>query len=323
MHKITQKTPGIQQLRLAHLAERGDPIWGGLHLNNGDPKEKNWWKTLFISFSCHWDWFDLILIKIPFPGNGHFFANKKVTCAKLSRTPCLSVAEPMLGNNASYEDSFITCQITPNDHGSLPDSLACLHQGIPSQDNLLLTSSFYQGLLGPKKNHFDFRQLLRGTFAELSWKYPDPQTRAISIFLEFGFWNLGCCVWNLSLGNSKSNIRQYQRQVQAIIFRCGKAVLESSVPTYERKAECPKTPNRELKQNQTEILQRPSPARPRATGGGSPLQVIYLSKLKSGERLTPPKANVCGERCARAVRACGARYMRAVMHAVRDTRAQW
>ena len=62
---------------------------------------------------------------------------------------------------------------------------------------------------------------------------------------------------------------------------------------------------------------------------------IYLSKLKSGERLTPPKANVCGERCARAVRACGARvrcaravracgarYMRAVTHAVRDTRAQ-
>ena len=207
--------PGIQQLRLAHLAERGDPIWGGRHLNNGDHKEKDWWKTLFISSSCHWDWFDLILIKIPFPGNGQFFANKKVTCAKLSRTPCLSFAEPMLGNNASYEDSFITCQITPNDHGSLPDSLACLQFGIPSQDNLLLTSSFFSRFTGPpKKNHFDFRQLLRGTFAELSWKYPVPQTRAISTFLEFGFWKLGCCVWNLSLGNSKTNIWQYQRQVQ-------------------------------------------------------------------------------------------------------------
>ena len=43
-----------------------------------------------------------------------FFANKIVSCAKLSRTPCVSFAEPMLGNNASYEDSFITCQITPN-----------------------------------------------------------------------------------------------------------------------------------------------------------------------------------------------------------------
>ena len=28
-----------------------------------------------------------------------FFANKNVTFAKLSRTPCLSFAEPMLGNH--------------------------------------------------------------------------------------------------------------------------------------------------------------------------------------------------------------------------------
>ena len=47
---------------------------------------------------------------------------------------------------------------------------------------------------------------------------------------------------------------------------------------------------------------------------------IILSKLKSGERLTPPKANVCGERCARAVRACGARVRCA--RAVRDICAQ-
>ena len=37
--------------------------------------------------------------------------------ADLSRTPCLSFAEPMLSNNSSYEDSFITCQITQNYHG--------------------------------------------------------------------------------------------------------------------------------------------------------------------------------------------------------------
>ena len=49
---------------------------------------------------------------------------------------------------------------------------------------------------------------------------------------------------------------------------------------------------------------------------------IYLSKLKSGERLTPPKANVCDEHVYGAMRACGARYMRAVTHAVRDIRAQ-
>ena len=40
-----------------------------------------------------------------------FFANKKFTFAKLSRTPCLSFAGPMLANNASYEDSFTTCQL--------------------------------------------------------------------------------------------------------------------------------------------------------------------------------------------------------------------
>ena len=46
-----------------------------------------------------------------------FFANKHVTFAKLSRTPCLSFAESMLSNNSSYEDSFTTCQTTPNYHG--------------------------------------------------------------------------------------------------------------------------------------------------------------------------------------------------------------
>ena len=46
-----------------------------------------------------------------------FFANKKSSFANLSRTPCSSLAEPMLSNNSSCEDSFITCQITPNYQG--------------------------------------------------------------------------------------------------------------------------------------------------------------------------------------------------------------
>ena len=45
-----------------------------------------------------------------------FVANKK-SFANLSRTLCLSFAEPMLRNNSSYEDSFIACQIKPNYHG--------------------------------------------------------------------------------------------------------------------------------------------------------------------------------------------------------------
>ena len=52
-----------------------------------------------------------------------FFENKSVTFAKLSRTPRFSIAEPMLGNSASYEKSFITCQTTPENYGSLLDSL--------------------------------------------------------------------------------------------------------------------------------------------------------------------------------------------------------
>ena len=42
-----------------------------------------------------------------------FFANKHFTFAKLSRTPYLFFVGPMLANNTSYEDSFITCQIMP------------------------------------------------------------------------------------------------------------------------------------------------------------------------------------------------------------------
>ena len=45
----------------------------------------------------------------------------------------------------------------------------------------------------------------------------------------------------------------------------------SSAATYEGQ----KAPHRELNQNQTEILQYPSPAGPRAAEGGSPLQDIY------------------------------------------------
>ena len=64
-----------------------------------------------------------------------FFANKMFTFAKLLRTPCLSFAKPMLGNNVSYisyQDSFITCQVMPNCHGSLLDSLVNMQLDGPS-----------------------------------------------------------------------------------------------------------------------------------------------------------------------------------------------
>ena len=101
-----------------------------------------------------------------------FFANKNVTFAKLSRTPRLSVAGPMLGNNASYEDSFTACQITPENHGSLLDSP--LNMQLASRN--LFSGQIAADYSTPFNMHFDFRPLLRKTFAALSRKYPYSQT---------------------------------------------------------------------------------------------------------------------------------------------------
>ena len=57
-----------------------------------------------------------------------FFANKKL----LSRSPCLSFAGPILGNSSFYEDSLITCPITPNHHRSPNDTLANMQLASPS-----------------------------------------------------------------------------------------------------------------------------------------------------------------------------------------------
>ena len=111
-----------------------------------------------------------------------FFANRNVTFAKLSRTPCLSFAGPMLANNTSYEDSFITCQITPENHGSLHGSLLMPFKHAASIAESLLRTDFFCKVYWPTpfNMHFDFRPLFRITFAELSRKYPYSQTPAIS-----------------------------------------------------------------------------------------------------------------------------------------------
>ena len=81
------------------------------------------------------------------------FANKNVTFAKLSPTPRLFFAGPMLGNDASYEayeDSFTTCQIMPENHGVL-DSLfkhaASITESLLRTD--LLTSFFFARFADP------------------------------------------------------------------------------------------------------------------------------------------------------------------------------
>ena len=123
-----------------------------------------------------------------------FFANKNFTFAKLSRTPCLSFAGPMLANNTSYEDSFTTCQITPENHGSLLRSLL----------NMQLASR------NPFNMHLDFRPLFRITFAELSRKYPYSQTPAISRCTEGKAKTRGLGVWlsqSLTFGNLATTTR--------------------------------------------------------------------------------------------------------------------
>ena len=98
-----------------------------------------------------------------------FFANKNVTFAKLSRTPCLSFAGPMLANNTSYEDSFTTCQLTPENHGSLLGSLLNMQLASrnPFSGQIFCCKVYWPT---PFNMHFDFRPLFRITFAELSRK---------------------------------------------------------------------------------------------------------------------------------------------------------
>ena len=79
-----------------------------------------------------------------------FFANKNFTFAKLSRTPCLSFAGPMLANNTSYEDSFTTCQITPENYGSLLGSL--LNMQLASR-NPFSGQIFFAKFTGPPLQH--------------------------------------------------------------------------------------------------------------------------------------------------------------------------
>jgi len=107
-----------------------------------------------------------------------FFANKNFTFAKLSRTPCLSFTGPMLANNASYKNSFATCQITPENYGSLLGSL--LNIQLASRNSF--QDNFFCKVYWPTpfNMYFNFHPLFRITFAELSRKYPYSKTPAIS-----------------------------------------------------------------------------------------------------------------------------------------------
>ena len=85
-----------------------------------------------------------------------FCANKKCSFANLSRIPCLSFAKHMLSNNSSYEDSFITCQITKLSR--ITSSHPCKHAASitesPSQDKLLLIRQFFANSFAELSRNF-------------------------------------------------------------------------------------------------------------------------------------------------------------------------
>ena len=132
-----------------------------------------------------------------------FFANKNFTFAKLSRSPCLSFAGPMLANNTSYQDSFTTCQITPENHGLLLGSLLSMQLASrnPFSGQIFVCKVYWPT---PFNMHFDFRPLFRITFAKISlftdpghqqvhWRKSEDQGPWCLALAKPHFWKLGYC----------------------------------------------------------------------------------------------------------------------------------
>ena len=120
-------------IKMGFIWDSNGITWGsyGIHLGlYGIYMELYYMELTWDSYGIKWEVYIYIHINIHIPAHIYFqvhmmvdqnsfirkrpfFANKNVTFAKLSRTPPLSFAGPMLGNNASCEDSFTTCQIAP------------------------------------------------------------------------------------------------------------------------------------------------------------------------------------------------------------------
>ena len=205
----------------------------------------------------------------------------------------------MLGNNASYEDSFITCQITPENHGSLPDSLfkhaASITESLLRTDGCWLLVLFLPGLLTHPLEH-----------ALWFCEYPYSQTLAISrVRIEGKANTRGLGVWlsqsftfgNLAAAFGACFLRLQKSSLSGDSGRCKDALQDHGVwlsrsltfgkpaATYEGQSNYPKAaPHRELNQNQTEILRCPSPAGPQAAVGGSPLHNDYDIQLSRNFR---------------------------------------
>ena len=203
-----------------------------LYLGNSDPSSK--WLPHSISLHKDTKIHDCIyiyirwLIKIPLSANGHSSRIKMLLSRNfrelhvyLSRgqcwatTPLMKIRSPPAKLCQRITDHFLIAFLNMQ-----------LASRNPFSGQIVADYIFLQGLLTPPFNmHFDFRPLLRRTFAELSRKYPYSQTPAhwrksehqgpwCLALAKPHFWKLGCCVWSLFLETSKIIIRQWQRQVQ-------------------------------------------------------------------------------------------------------------
>ena len=167
----------------------------------------------------------------------------------------------MLGNNASYEDPFITCQITPDDHGSLLDSLVNMQLASrnPFPRQIVADQVIFSRFAEPPPPKCTLTSV--SSFAELSRNFPEnipirkPQQSAVSWNLVFP--ELSCRVWN---ENSKATSRTTSRRCKDAHQDHGVSLwqsltLEARLPPMEgieRKGECPKPPKgkwTELNQN--------------------------------------------------------------------------
>ena len=142
-------------------------------------------------------------------------ANKNVTFAKLSRTPRLSFAGPMLGNKKIRSPpAKLRQRIT--DHFLIAFLNMQLASRNPLSGQVVADQFFLQGLLTHPLQHALWlppapSQTFRGTFAKITlftgpghqqkarWRKSEHQGPWCLALAKPHCWKLGCCIWSLFL----------------------------------------------------------------------------------------------------------------------------
>ena len=161
-------------------------------------------------------------------------ANKELFCklyVYLSRNVCWATTPLKIHSSPAKSHKIVTDNFFT----------AFVGMQLASRNPLLRTSGYWlgiflQSLLGHSLQNAlwlspTLSQNFRGTFAKIPLsadpshqqgahqrksKHQGPSRLALA---KPHFWKLGCCVWNLFLETSESNVRQYRRQVQGGAWR--------------------------------------------------------------------------------------------------------